>query len=140
MFTISDIGARLTEAADTLRRLPTGDGKWRVGLRSAWPDVVRAFVEEAMRSAPRVRLAPPHPKAIDHLDEVMTWIGWLTEPQRRIAWALASGIPATKLARMIGCHRNTIANRQAAALRVIADRLNGVTSSVGEGHAHGRAA
>jgi len=41
-----------------------------------------------------------------------------------IAWALASGISAARLARMIGCHRNTVANRQAAALRIIAGHLN----------------
>lgn len=115
---------RLEEAADTLRRLPDAQARFRLGLRSAWPDVVREASASLAHDAPRVRLGPPSPGAIDRLEVTIGWLALLTQAQRRIAWALASGIPAAKLARLIGCHRNTVANRQAGALRIIADYLN----------------
>ncbi len=128
MWTSEMVAARLEEAADTLRRLPDADAKFRAGLHSAWPDVVREAVTAYAAAGPRVRLGPPAPGAIDRLEATISWLAWLTEAQRRIAWALASGLSAARLARMIGCHRNTIANRQAAALRIIAGRLNNALS------------
>ncbi|PWR24009.1 DUF6362 family protein [Zavarzinia compransoris] len=124
MWTGELVAARLEEAADTLRRLPDTETKYRLGLRSAWPDVVRESVAVQASTGVRVRLGPPSPGAIDRLEATIGWLSLLTEAQRRIAWALASGISAARLARMIGCHRNTIANRQAAALRIIAGHLN----------------
>lgn len=124
MWTSAMVEDWLAEAADTLRRLPDGEAKFRLGPRSAWPDVVRDAVTAYGADGPRVRLGPPSPGAIDRLEQVISWLPLLTEAQRRIAWALASGIPVAKLARLIGCHRNTVANRQAAALRVIAGHLN----------------
>lgn len=124
MWTSAMVEDWLAEAADTLRRLPDGEAKFRLGPRSAWPDVVRDAVTAQGADGPKVRLGPPSPGAIDRLEQVISWLALLTEAQRRIAWALASGIPMAKLARLIGCHRNTVANRQAAALRVIAGHLN----------------
>lgn len=124
MWTGDQVALRLEEAADTLRRLPDAEAKFRLGLRSAWPDVVREAVAAQEAAGPRVRLGPPSPGAIDRLEVTIGWLSLLTAAQRRIAWALASGISAARLARMIGCHRNTVANRQAAALRIIAGHLN----------------
>ncbi|MCF4165110.1 DUF6362 family protein [Zavarzinia compransoris] len=115
---------RLREAADTLRRLPDGEARFRLGLRSAWPDVVRDAATAYAAAGPSVRLGPPSPGAIDRLETTIGWLGLLSEPQRRIAWALASGVSVARLARLIGCHRNTVANRHAAALRIIAGHLN----------------
>lgn len=124
MWTSAQVEEHLAEAADTLRRLPDGEAKFRLGPRSAWPDVVRDAATAYDNEGPKLRLGPPSPGAIDRLEAVIGWLGLLTEPQRRIAWALASGLPMAKLARLIGCHRNTVANRQAAALRLIAGHLN----------------
>jgi len=130
MWTAEMVDLRLEEAADTLRRLPDVEARFRLGLRSAWPDVVRDAVTAYGADGPKVRLGPPAPGAIDRLEATIDWLRWLSEPQRRIAWALASGISVAKLSRLIGCHRNTVANRQAAALRIIADHLNEGAPSV----------
>lgn len=124
MWTAEMVEMRLAEAADTLRRLPDSEARFRLGLRSAWPEVVRDAMTAYAADGPKVRLGPPSPGAIDRLEAAIDWLRLLTEAQRRIAWALASGIPMAKLARLIGCHRNTVANRQAAALRIIAGHLN----------------
>ncbi|MDD3445134.1 MAG: DUF6362 family protein [Zavarzinia sp.] len=132
MWTSEMVASRLEEAADTLRRLPDSEARFRLGLRSAWPDVVRDATTAYAAEGPRVRLGPPAPGAIDRLEETISWLALMTEAQRRIAWALASGIPVAGLARMIGCHRNTVANRQAAALRVVAGHLNRAAGGTGE--------
>ena len=123
-WTREQVAARLAEAADTLRRLPDPDRIYRMGARSAWPDVVRAAAEAYGAAPVRTRLGPPGPGAIDRLDHAMVWLGWLSEPQRRIAWALACGASVSGLARRIGCHRNTVANRHAQALDALVARLD----------------
>ncbi|WP_439815940.1 DUF6362 family protein [Zavarzinia sp. CC-PAN008] len=124
MWTGQDVADWLAEAADTLARLPDPDGAWRRRMHAAWPDIVQApALAQASRSG-RTRPGPPSAAAIDRLDKVIAWLSWLDPAQRRIAWALASGISASRLRAMIGCHRNTIANRHAAALQRIAGRLN----------------
>lgn len=126
MWTPALVEALLAEAADTLRRLPDREARFRAGLGSAWPDVVRDAATAYGAEGVRLRLGPPAPAAIDRLEGVISWLAWLNEPQRRIAWAVASGFTVARLARQIGCHRNTVANRHAAAMRLIAGRLGGV--------------
>ena len=58
------------------------------------------------------------------MDEVITWLAWLSEPERRIVWAKSNRISTKKLSLIIGCHRNTIINRYNNALLLIATRLN----------------
>lgn len=123
MWTPALVEGLLAEAVDTLRRLPDREARFRAGVGSAWPDVVRDAATAYGADGVRVRLGPPSPAAIDRLDRVIAWLAWLNEPQRRIVWAVASGFTVARLARQIGCHRNTVANRHAAALRLIAGRL-----------------
>lgn len=90
IWTIEDSRYRLTEAADTIRRLPMPKGGMPAELKSAWPDVVHDWMAYAYTdaSAPRAR---PSQEAIKHLDETLDWLHWLTRDQRMVLWARAQG-------------------------------------------------
>lgn len=89
-WTLRDIEYLLTEAADTLRRLPfpqRGAPEW---LQACWPDVVHDWMAYAWTPA-QAKRAPPTPDAIQRLDQVLSWLHWLTRDQRMIVWARAQG-------------------------------------------------
>ena len=94
------MAARLTQAVDTLWRLPgTADGR-PAGTRSAWPEMIREsrFAIEATR---RVTRARPSPAAIDDLDRLAMLLWQLPPHQRRLLWARACGVRWAEL-----CHRH----------------------------------
>jgi hypothetical protein len=85
--TVEQLRERLSDAADTLRRLPKPKGLER-SLQSPWPDTLREWLSYGYDRT-QVRRAVPTPQAIDRLDEVLEWIGpnYLTTVQRMVLWA-----------------------------------------------------
>ncbi len=114
----------LQQAADTLRRLPDRERAFIYGRGSTWPDIVRKSSEGYGYGEVRPRAGPPEAGAIDNLQRVILWLGWLSPNWRRILWARACGIPASRIAAMIGCNRATIWRTEKRALVMIATALN----------------
>ena len=90
IWTLRDVEYCLTEAADTLRRLPFPRNGAPVELRAAWPDVVHDWMAYGYNPARSLRAAPSQ-EAISRLDEVLSWLHWLNRDQRVIVWARAQG-------------------------------------------------
>ena len=114
------VAARISEACDTLRRLPAGQLR---GYRSAWPEMVTACIEMAGGETV-VRLASPTPRAIDRMHEVFGWFIHLHE-RRHLAAALwltcGRGMGPSRAAGILGVHRDTVRNRRDDALDRIVD-------------------
>lgn len=122
MTTVTEVEARLTEAADTLMRLP---GHRPMGFKSCMPVPVRAVVEAYGYQPVRVPLGPPSAAAISRLDEVLGWMHWLNEDEVRIIWARALGVPWKGLYKRLGIHRSTAWRKWTFALCKIAARIDG---------------
>lgn len=65
------VKARLAEAADTLRRLPSARIRARL---TAWPDVVQSASTAYGYEAARTRPDAPSPDAISRMDETLAWL------------------------------------------------------------------
>ena len=113
---------RLEEAADTLRRLP--DGQKPQTHMSAWPAVLRDFWEVYGQERPRLRLPPPHPAAIDRLDQTLAWLAWLETDEVRLVWLRAERVRWKAICWRFGVSRTTAWRNWVAALVKIAARLN----------------
>lgn len=89
-WSVEEIRYCLTEAAQTLRRMPVPKGGFPAGHQSGWPDVVHDWMAYAYTPAtiPRTR---PTAEQIDKLDRALGWLHWLTRDQRMILWARANG-------------------------------------------------
>lgn len=121
------------QAADTLRRLPDRERAYIYGRRSAWPDTVRTASEAYGYGGARPKPGPPEAGAIDNLQRVILWLGWLPPNWRRILWARACGIPASRIAAMIGCNRATIWRTEKRALGMIATALDDLQGQARDG-------
>lgn len=89
-WTLPDIRYRLTEAADTLRRLPMPQRGRPLEIRAAWPDVVYEWSAYGYTPS-QLRAAVPSAIEITRLDETLQWLHWLNRDQRMILWARANG-------------------------------------------------
>lgn len=108
------VKARLAEAADTLRRLPSARLKAQL---TAWPDVVRSASTAYGYEAAHSRPAAPPPDAISRMDETLAWLLWVEKDGRRLLWARALGVPWRRLEDMDG--------RSHVTLKRVHDRLLG---------------
>ena len=113
------VKARLAEAADTLRRLPSARIRARL---TAWPDVVQSAATAYGYEAARTRPAAPAPDAISRMDETLSWLFWIGNDEtgkagRRLLWARALGVPWRRLEDMDG--------RSHVTLKRVHDRLLG---------------
>ncbi len=122
----------LMQAAETLKRLPDRERRHLSRLRTCWPEAARNSLHDKGGGDPRGRYrgqrpapAAASPEAIDNLDIVMDWFGWLPPARQRLVWARACGVSAAALCRRIGCHRITITRIENRALDGIVARLNG---------------
>ncbi len=120
-WTVERVERRVTEAVDTLKRLPTPSVRRRVTL---WPEFVRDSREAYGWETARPRLAPAAPEAITHLDETLAWLRWLPRLSQRILWSRASGLSWRRIAHAAGKSPNTCRARYLAALHRIAVHLN----------------
>lgn len=117
------IAARLREAWDTLRRLPT---ETVPGLRSAWPPVVQDVSDAYGYTQPTLRLSPASPRAIDRMTETFSWFKALEHHPHltRAVWlTAASGMGIRRAALTLGIHRDTLRARRDEALDRMADQV-----------------
>ena len=117
------VAARLEEAAETMKRLPA-TGLKPSSYISSWPPILREFWEAYGWNDLKIRLGPPPSEAIDRMDESLEWLRWLEPDQVRLVWLHAERVPRKLIMARIGVSRATAWRMWAAALVVIATRLN----------------
>ena len=122
LWTTELVKARLAEAADTLRRLPSARIRARL---TAWPDVVQSAATAYGYEAARTRPAAPSPEAISRMDETLGWLFWVENDGRRLLWARAMGVPWRRLEDLDGRSHVTLKRAHDRLLGEIARRLNG---------------
>ena len=121
-WTLEDVAARFTEAAETGRRLP----RVRVqGYFNVWPTFARDTWEAYPEEERDYRPLPPNPDAIDRMLETMRWVQWLEVEQRHLVWMRAKHYEWKFICRRIGRDRTTAWRRWQKALQLVADHLNG---------------
>lgn len=120
-WTPETVKARLAEAADSLRRLPSARLKARL---TAWPDVVQASADAYGYDDAAMRPAAPGPAAISRMDEALDWLFAIEAGARRILWARAMGVPWRRLEDMDGRSHVTLKRVQDRALAELASHLN----------------
>ncbi|MFM9863593.1 MAG: DUF6362 family protein [Micropepsaceae bacterium] len=123
------IAARLREAWDTLRRMPTQDVP---ALRSGWPQTVQDVADAYGYTPATARLSPASPRAIDRMMETFTWFQALENAPHltRAVWlTAASGMGIKRAALTLGIHRDTARARRDEALDRMAEwvRLQSLT-------------
>lgn len=141
------VKARLEEAADSLRRLRAGRRTLPAGYVGAWPAVVQDSWDGYGVYQPRLRPAAPSARAIDRMDETITWItriGGEDElrrlverhrhspkqaedaviARRKIVWARACGMPWRRLEDMDGRSHTTLRKVQAEGIGAILRWVN----------------
>lgn len=115
---------RLREAWDTLRRVPAQ----RVpGHRTMWPEIVRDYYEAYGTEAPRVRLPPAAPRAIDRMHECFGWFVHLEgEPDMAKAMWLTLGarLSSKTAGRILGVSRWTVRSRRNEAVKRIVEAIH----------------
>lgn len=115
------IAARLREAWDTLRRLPSQDVPT---LRSTWPQAVQDVADAYGYTPPTARLSPASPRAIDRMNETFTWFKFLEDHPHltRAVWlTAAAGMGPRRAANALGIHRDTVRARRDEALDRMAE-------------------
>jgi hypothetical protein len=120
-WTIEDVAARFTEAAETGRRLP----RVRVqGYFNVWP----VFAREAWEAYPEeerdYHSLPPSPDAIDRMLETMRWVQWLEVQQRHVVWMRARRCGWRDISIRAACCTRTAQRHWQRAIQTVADRLN----------------
>ena len=114
----------LEAAAATLRAMPRASLKAHL---TSWPEVVRDSVS-LLAASDRTRTRPPspHPRAIDRMDEVLSWLLACEEAERRILWARACKIPWRKLEALDGRSHTTLRQVAGRGLQKVRRHLRGV--------------
>ena len=121
VWTIEVIADRFTDAASTARRLPRVAVQ---GYTSAWPTVVSAALEGYPDRDKLYRPAPPSPKDVELMLEVMRWVQVLEVEERLLVWMRAKRYDWQEISRRFACDRTTAWRRWKRDMQVIADRLN----------------
>ena len=125
------VAERLEEAADTLKRLPMDRPR---DVRSAWPPIIQEFWEAYGWDNATIRLGPPSPEAIQHMDECLEWLLWLDVGQMRLVWAKAENLPWKAILPRIGAGRTKGWHLWREALKEIAFNLNAIENKVVRTH------
>lgn len=125
----ASLRAYLEDAAATLRALPRASLKAHL---TSWPEVVRDSVSLlAASEGAKARPAPPHPRAIDRMDEVLSWLLACEEAERRILWARACRIPWRKLEALDGRSHMTLRQVAGRGLQKVRGHLRGARRPFG---------
>lgn len=127
------VKTRMEEAAETLKAMTLNGHDRPARLESRWPDVVRQSCEAYGYGKVRLRPAAPSPASISRADEAVTWLLWLSDSQRRICWARASGITWRRLEDIDGRSHVTLRKIQSKALECICRHLNSASGCAGAG-------
>lgn len=122
-WTVEMVEDILSEAADTLKRLPAVRPQ---GYVSCMPTPVRSLCEAAAEDEEpaKLRRPPPPAAAIDRLDRVLGWMVWLDDRQIRVVWGRASGVPWRPICRRLGCGRTKAWKIWVTALVLLKVKLN----------------
>jgi len=112
----------LSEAADTLRRLP--DTRVQ-GHASTWPPYVREYWESYGIAEVTLRRPPPSAAAITRMDQALPWLRHLDPDDAKIVWLRATGEPWKVICWKVGMTRSAAHRHWLFALCVIAWTLNG---------------
>ena len=126
-WTHDEIRMRFREAGDTVRRLPRVKGP--AGYGSGWPEMVRKYSEAYGYNEARLRPAPPSPRAIDRMEEVFTWFGYLdgSIQEMRALWlADACGFGWSQAGRVMRVSPTSVQRYVFAGSKRIAAALNSI--------------
>jgi DNA-directed RNA polymerase specialized sigma24 family protein len=128
---------RFRDAARTLRMLRLSSTDAPAKLRSGWPEIVRTQREvfaaevdatpEQRRDMHRDRLnvrLTPTTKEVSDMDEVLRWLSFLTDEQRKVVFARALGMPARKIAERLHCSRRHVYDVECQSYVTIATKLS----------------
>lgn len=126
VWTVQMVEDTLTEAAQTLKRLPMDRPR---GFISSMPTPVRTLSESYGWDEVTVRLPPPSAAAIDRLDEALGWMAWLEDEQVRVVWARAGGVPWRPICQRLGCGRTKAWQIWVTSLVLLKVRINEMVGS-----------
>lgn len=122
-WTMDDVAARFSEAADTGQRLPPVRVQ---GYFNTWPAFVRKEWEAFSAGETVYRPFPPSPVDIDRMLETMRWMQWLEVEQRHLVWMRAKQYGWRDISIRFACCTRTAQRHWQRALQTVADQLNGV--------------
>lgn len=128
VWTIEQIADRFQEAAATSHQLPAAR---LASYATSWPEIARQSWE-GYADAPRMRLPPASPDAIDRFIETTRWLQWLEEEQRLLIWARARFVPWRVICQRRNCPRQTAWRHWKHALTLIVVQLNGQPPRIAE--------
>jgi hypothetical protein len=120
LWTADDVADRLREAILTLKKLPPVKVQ---GYFSVWPAIKLTPLEISQQDKRPLRLRAT-PDAITRLDEVLTWLPWITVEERRLVWQRAARVRWKVICAEIGCDRSTAWHQWRTALEKLAASLN----------------
>lgn len=120
-WTIEDVAARFSNAAETGRRLPPVRVQ---GYFNTWPAFVRKEWEAFSADERKHITFPPSPVDIDKMLEVMRWVQWLEIEQRHLVWMRAKNYEWDHVGRRFGCCRTTAWRRWKSAMQLMVGQLN----------------
>jgi len=120
LWTANDVVERFREAVLTLKKLPPVKVQ---GYYSVWPAIKLTPLEILQQDKKPLRLRAL-PDAISRLDEVLTWLPWLSVDERRLVWQRASGVRWKVICAELGCGRSKAWHKWGTALEKVATSLN----------------
>jgi hypothetical protein len=113
---------RLFDAADVLKRMP----EQRIqGYFNTWPAIFRSFDDLVGQQPQPMRRPLPSAKAIDEMETVLQWLGWLEPDVAKLAWARAERTPWKEICWRFGISRAAANRRWEYAMSMITWRLVG---------------
>lgn len=120
LWTTLMVRERFAEAAETLRRLP--ELKHRPST-TYWPDIVRE-VGKGDYAVETERDNEPTAREIDDMEEALRWLGWLSQKQTKLVWAVACKRPWWWIASKLKQSEGYLRKEHQAALKLVAARVN----------------
>ena len=120
---IAMVKARLREAAATLKRMHLERWDYPSQRTAWWPDVVRQVSDAYGYQDTHMARSVPAPGAIDSMEEVIRWLLWLEDGDRKLVWLRAERVTWRQLEDTDGRSRETLRKMYDKALAVIVGRL-----------------
>ena len=117
------VKARLREAAATLGRMRVERWDYPSQSMAWWPDAVRSAFDAYGYTPTRELRAAPDPGAIDRMEEVLRWLLWMEDGDRKLVWLRAEKKTWRELETADGRSRETLRKVHDKALAVIVGRL-----------------
>lgn len=123
-----EVGDRIGEARDCLRRLPDKDARFKGYSLLSWPGMLAEKHIDYPNEKTPIRMPPPNSQAIDRMYEVLDWLMWLGKADRNAAHAIwvCCGLRyrTSQAARILGVHRDTVRAWRHRGLLAVAERIS----------------